>query len=89
MESGALAQLARALRWQRRGHRFDSDMLHSALQSTDFGKDGGPAKFIIFISANNFIRREMGDAIYLKYQLYVVRLHFKMFGKFLLHRLHK
>ena len=26
---GALAQLARALRWQRRGHRFDSDMLHS------------------------------------------------------------
>lgn len=25
---GALAQLARALRWQRRGHRFDSDMLH-------------------------------------------------------------
>ncbi len=27
-KNGALAQLARALRWQRRGHRFDSDMLH-------------------------------------------------------------
>ena len=27
--NGALAQLARALRWQRRGHRFESDMLHS------------------------------------------------------------
>lgn len=26
--NGALAQLARALRWQRRGHRFESDMLH-------------------------------------------------------------
>ena len=25
---GALAQLARALRWQCRGHRFESDMLH-------------------------------------------------------------
>ena len=26
---GGLAQLARALRWQRRGHRFESDILHS------------------------------------------------------------
>ncbi len=26
--NGGLAQLARALRWQRRGHRFDSDILH-------------------------------------------------------------
>ena len=26
---GALAQLARAFDWQSRGHRFDSDMLHS------------------------------------------------------------
>jgi hypothetical protein len=25
---GALAQLARVLDWQSRGHRFDSDMLH-------------------------------------------------------------
>ncbi len=25
---GALAQLARALAWHARGHRFDSDMLH-------------------------------------------------------------
>ncbi len=30
LQNGALAQLARALRWQRRGHRFDSDMLHKA-----------------------------------------------------------
>ena len=27
-ESGALAQLARALQWHCRGHRFESDMLH-------------------------------------------------------------
>lgn len=26
--NGGLAQLARALRWQRRGHRFESDNLH-------------------------------------------------------------
>ena len=26
---GALAQLARAFDWQSRGHRFDSDMLHT------------------------------------------------------------
>ncbi len=30
--AGALAQLARAFDWQSRGHRFDSDMLHSAEQ---------------------------------------------------------
>src|SRR5690606_28919408 len=30
-ESGALAQLARALQWHGRGHRFDSDMLHTRL----------------------------------------------------------
>lgn len=29
LTNGALAQLARALRWQRRGHRFESDMLHT------------------------------------------------------------
>lgn len=29
---GALAQLARASRWQCEGHRFDSDMLHSTIQ---------------------------------------------------------
>ena len=28
---GALAQSARALRWQRRGHRFESDMLHISI----------------------------------------------------------
>ena len=27
---GGLAQLARALHWQCRGHRFDSDILHKA-----------------------------------------------------------
>ena len=30
----ALAQLARALRWQRRGHRFKSDILHHRLLIT-------------------------------------------------------
>ena len=29
MKKGALAQMARVLDWQSRGHRFDSDMLHS------------------------------------------------------------
>jgi hypothetical protein len=28
LNNGALAQLARVLDWQSRGHRFDSDMLH-------------------------------------------------------------
>ncbi len=28
LKNGALAHLARALRWQRRGDRFESDMLH-------------------------------------------------------------
>ena len=28
--NGALAQLARALAWHARGHRFDSDMLHKS-----------------------------------------------------------
>lgn len=27
---GELAQLARALRWQRRGHRFESGILHQS-----------------------------------------------------------
>ena len=32
---GGLAQLARALAWHARGHRFDPDILHSSL----FGKE--------------------------------------------------
>ena len=31
--SGVLAQLARALAWHARGHRFDSDMLHKVLNN--------------------------------------------------------
>ena len=31
--SGGLAQLARALAWHARGHRFDPDILHFALDS--------------------------------------------------------
>ncbi len=31
---GALAHLARALRWQRRGDRFESDMLHFFILKT-------------------------------------------------------
>ena len=34
---GALAQLARAFDWQSRGHRFDSDMLHSENQAVNNG----------------------------------------------------
>lgn len=30
---GGLAQLARALRWQRRGDRFESDILHNTIFS--------------------------------------------------------
>ena len=29
-KNGGLAQLARALAWHARGHRFDSDILHQA-----------------------------------------------------------
>ena len=31
VQSGGLAQLARALAWHARGHRFDSDILHQRL----------------------------------------------------------
>lgn len=34
---GALAQLARALDWQSKGHRFDSDTLHNRKHSNDKG----------------------------------------------------
>lgn len=33
---GGLAQLARALRWQRRGHRFESDILHNQNHSKEW-----------------------------------------------------
>ena len=35
---GGLAQLARALAWHARGHRFDSDILHTLLLSGNDGK---------------------------------------------------
>ncbi len=36
---GGLAQLARALAWHARGHRFDSDILHTHYQGfTEFCK---------------------------------------------------
>ena len=42
MVVGALAQLARASRWQCEGHRFDSDMLHGGRDKVDreIGKYG-------------------------------------------------
>ena len=33
---GGLAQLARALPWHGRGHRFDSDILHNESAKADF-----------------------------------------------------
>ena len=36
-EKGGLAQLARALAWHARGHRFDSDILHK--KSRDYWRD--------------------------------------------------
>ena len=33
-KEGGLAQLARALAWHARGHRFDSDILHKHFLST-------------------------------------------------------
>ena len=35
---GGLAQLARALAWHARGHRFDPDILHSPLPLVAIGK---------------------------------------------------
>ena len=32
-ESGGLAQLARALAWHARGHRFDPDILHTEVET--------------------------------------------------------
>jgi hypothetical protein len=42
---GALAQLARAFDWQSRGHRFDSDMLHSEDQRVASCKVCSPFSF--------------------------------------------
>ena len=39
---GGLAQLARALAWHARGHRFDSDILHT------LGIDGVPLRCAVF-----------------------------------------
>lgn len=52
---GALAQLARALRWQCRGHRFDSDMLHR--------KIGILRSIPIFLI---FLRKESSKSLVLK-----------------------
>src|SRR5690554_2224808 len=41
VRNGGLAQLARALAWQARGHRFDSDNLH--------GSKKNPAKRRVFL----------------------------------------
>lgn len=37
---GELAQLARALAWQARGHRFESGILHLMIQSPDAQRQG-------------------------------------------------
>ena len=51
---GALAQLARALAWHARGHRFDSVMLHNPAQSAGFflsRKGSVMSNVIIIVSA--------------------------------------
>ena len=45
-QNGALAQLARVLDWQSRGHRFDSDMLH--LEKQAFQKINWKACFLSY-----------------------------------------
>jgi hypothetical protein len=49
---GALAQLARAFDWQSRGHRFDSDMLHSEDQRVTDLKICDPFFFASFLPAS-------------------------------------
>lgn len=49
---GALAQLARAFDWQSRGHRFDSDMLHSNYQRVTDLKICDPFFFASFLPAS-------------------------------------
>ncbi len=36
LKIGGLAQLARALAWQARGHRFESGILHISRKATSF-----------------------------------------------------
>ena len=43
-KDGGLAQLARALAWHARGHRFDSDILHHSLN------DGVPWRYAVFVA---------------------------------------
>ena len=46
LKNGGLAQLARALAWHARGHRFDSDILH---YKNGFAT-AGPFLFFIYSS---------------------------------------
>ena len=44
-KTGGLAQLARALAWHARGHRFDSDILHEARTEGDLSAVANPFLF--------------------------------------------
>ena len=46
---GGLAQLARALALQAKGHRFDSDILHRSLDVIHYGESSGssPAHLLV------------------------------------------
>jgi hypothetical protein len=58
---GGLAQLARALAWHARGHRFDSDILHIDNQGFTNIRE------VFFISDKTVIKHKL-DKIGIKYQ---------------------
>ena len=47
--SGGLAQLARALAWHARGHRFDPDILHNKSKESEYkAKESVLFTFLLF-----------------------------------------
>ena len=53
---GELAQLARALHWQCRGHRFESGILHFIQESFSYNS---PKSYEIFLFIGFFIRTQV------------------------------
>ena len=63
--NGGLAQLARALAWHARGHRFESDILHKRVMQKhrSFLFSLSPDAFITFFNILNVIARKKGNLI--------------------------
>ena len=76
-QKGALAQLARVLDWQSRGHRFDSDMLH--LEEQAFRKIFRKACFLQ--ENNNLLAKKQKKIVSLQNIYDTIDIHRKYQGQ--------